>query len=197
MIGERIRTLRERNGLTQGQLADKVEIITQKSISMYETGSRMPTSEVLERLASVFGVSIDYLLGRDTRVQGMMIPVVGEVRAGLPLYADHNITAYEEISPDLEGEYFALKVKGDSMAQRIEHGDIIIVKKQSEYKSGDICVVLVNGEEATIKTIQHKDNGIMLLPKNSNYMPQFYTWEEVKSLPVDIIGKAIEVRGKL
>lgn len=197
MIGERIRMLREKSGLTQGQLADKVEIITQKSISMYERGSRMPTSEVLEKLASVFGVSIDYLLGRDTRVTGMMIPVVGEIRAGLPLYADHNITAYEEISPDLEGEYFALRIKGDSMAPRIAHGDIVIVKKQSEYQSGDICVVLINGEEATIKMVQRKENGLMLMPNNFNYMPLFYTWDEVEKLPVTIIGKAIELRGRL
>ena len=64
MYGTRIATERERLGLTQAELADKVNV-SQKSISKYERGDRQPNFETITKLANVFGVSIDYLLGRE------------------------------------------------------------------------------------------------------------------------------------
>jgi repressor LexA len=196
MLGERIKQLREMRGFTQLQLADKLET-SQKTISSYEVGRRIPPSHTLETIATFFGVSIDYLLGKDSKTQGIMIPLVGQVSAGLPLYAENNITGYEEIDPEMKGEFFALKIKGDSMAPRMIENDVVIIRKQSHFNSGDVCVVLVNGEEATIKKVQQKENGIMLIPNNINHMPTFFTWSEVESLPVAIIGVAVELRGKL
>lgn len=65
ILGERIKNLRKKNNLTQGQLAEKMNL-TQASISGYETGDRQPDNEILTRIADFFDVSIDYLLGRSS-----------------------------------------------------------------------------------------------------------------------------------
>lgn len=126
------------------------------------------------------------------------IPVVGEIRAGLPTFADENIIDYEEVPEEMvkDGEYFGLKVKGDSMFPRIVEGDVVIVRKQNTANNGDICVVLVNGDSATLKKVKFADNGIMLMPNNQIYETMFYTKKEIQDLPVEIVGKVIELRGK-
>lgn len=197
MLSEKIKQLRVMNDMTQGELANKVELVSRKSISMYEKGHRIPPIDVLEKIAEVFGVTTDYLLGRGEHVTGVLVPVVGEVRAGIPLYAQENIVDYEEISPDMQGELFALKVKGDSMAPRVVHGDLVIVRKQNHFESGDVCVVLINSDEATIKKVEKREGGIMIIPTNTNYTPTFYTEKEINNLPIQIIGKVVELRGKL
>lgn len=67
--------------------------------------------------------------------------------------AVENILDYEEISEDMarQGDYFALQIKGDSMEPRIKEGDVVIVRKQPDVESGEVAIVLVNGDEATIK----------------------------------------------
>lgn len=197
MLSEKIKHLRVINDMTQKELADMVELVSQKSISMYEKGHRIPPIDVLVKIAEAFGVTTEYLLGRDERMTSVMVPVVGEVRAGIPLYAQENIIDYEEISPDIQGELFALKVKGYSMAPRVLHGDLVIVRKQNYFESGDVCVVLVNSDEVTIKKVEKREGGIMIIPTNINYTPTFYTEKEINDLPVQIIGKVVELRGKL
>ena len=123
---------------------------------------------------------------------------LGEIRAGLPAFADENIIDYEEIPEEMakSGEFFGLKVKGDSMLPRIVEGDVVIVKKQNTADNGDICVVLVNGDEATLKKVKFADNGIMLIPNNQNYETMFYSKKQIQELPVEIVGKVVELRGK-
>lgn len=104
---------------------------------------------------------------------------------------------YEEITPDLAktGDFFALQVKGDSMLPKLEEGDIVIVKCQEDVETGDIAIVLVNGDEATIKQVKKVDGGIMLYGFNSDvYAPHFYSNQQIEALPVRILGKVIESR---
>jgi repressor LexA len=83
------------------------------------------------------------------------------------------------------------------MEPRFIEGDIVIVKKQPDIESGDIAVVLVNGEEATLKKVIKQQNGIMLVASNQDvYQPTFYSNEAIENLPVEIIGKVVELRGK-
>ena len=98
-----------------------------------------------------------------------------------------------------KGEFFVLRICGLSMVQRMFEGDIVIVRKQPDIESGEIAVVLVNGSDGTVKKVIKSDNGIMLVPLNSNcdYEPHFYSNEEIQTLPVTIAGKVVEVRGKL
>lgn len=95
-----------------------------------------------------------------------------------------------------KGKYFGLKVKGNSMEPRICEGDILIVKHQNDCKSGDIAIVMVNGNDATVKRLMKYADGIRLIPNNPAYEPIYFTNEEIISKPVKIIGKVIENRQK-
>ncbi len=124
--------------------------------------------------------------------------VEGEVRAGYPMEAVENIIDYEEIDEEMarRGEFFALRIKGDSMEPRFVEGDVVIVRKQETADSGDIVVALVNGDSATIKKLKRHQNGITLVPSNAAYEPMYYSSEEIMELPVNILGKVVELRAK-
>mgnify|MGYP003589404201 CR=1 FL=1 len=131
--------------------------------------------------------------------QGVKVPVLGRVVAGIPLEAVTEILDYEELHPNVAktGEFFALQIKGNSMSPRICDGDVVIVKRQNTVDSGDIAIVLINGDEATVKKVKLDENGIMLIAFNADvYEPHFYSNEEIKTLPIEILGKVVELRGK-
>ena len=127
--------------------------------------------------------------------------MLGTIVAGIPIEAVEDILDYEEIPEAMSarGEYFALKVKGDSMSPVINEGDVVIIKKESTAETGDICVVMINGFDATLKEIKKELNGIWILPKNpySDFKPTFFTNQEIISTPVKILGVAKEIRRKL
>jgi hypothetical protein len=201
-IGDRIRALRINAGMTQVELANKLNI-SNSTLSQYESGARTPSDDMKLKIAALFQVSTDYLLSGttntvNTKTKGVQIPVLGEVRAGYPMEAVENIIDYEEIDEDMarRGEFFALRIKGDSMEPRFVEGDVVIVRKQQTADSGDIVVALVNGDSATIKKLKRHQNGITLVPSNSAYEPMYYSNEEIMDLPVTILGKVVELRAK-
>lgn len=75
--------------------------------------------------------------------------------AGIPIEAIEDVIDYEEISEELAhtGDFFALKIKGDSMEPRICNGDVVIVRKQNYAESGDLVIVLVNGDSANLQKV--------------------------------------------
>lgn len=203
---DKIEALLRQKDMSYADLARGTGIST-GLISQWKKRSQVPSLKKLSLVASFFGVPLDYLSGNDSRdnahpspsVPGSKwVPVLGSVPAGTPVEAIEEILDYEEITPKmaLDGEYFGLKIKGDSMEPKISNGDVIIVRKQEDVDSGDIAVVLVNGDEATIKRIKKEAGGIMLIPNNPAYEPKFYTYDDVQSLPVRIIGKVVELRAK-
>lgn len=130
--------------------------------------------------------------------QGIKIPVLGTVAAGIPISAVEDILDYEEIpqSWQNQGEFFGLRIKGDSMKPDINNGDTVIVKQQSTANNGEVVIALVNGDDATCKKFEKLDNGIMLISNNSEYSPMYFSNEEVITKPVVIIGKVVELRRK-
>lgn len=74
----------------------------------------------------------------------------------------------------------------------------MIVRKQSDVESGDTAIVLINGNDATVKQVKKSEEGIMLIANNNAvYSPRFYSNKEIQELPVQVIGKVVELRGKL
>lgn len=192
-----IKDLRNKNGLTQAQLA-RLCGVHQTAVSQWEKGRTDPDKESLKILSEVFGVPVDTIMGLSSGDNKVIIPVLGYVRAGVPIEAVEEILDYEEISPQLAatGEFFALKIRGNSMEPRICENDVVIVRKQSDVDSGDVAVVLVNSMDATVKKVVKKGTSLSLVPFNTNYDVMIYTAEEVSRLPVSIIGKVVELRGK-
>ncbi len=167
----------------------------------YGNGSLKKSANIradrVTEIAKYFNVSTDFLLtGKNSK--GVKIKVLGKVQAGIPVEAIQDVIGEEEITEELAktGEFFGLKIKGDSMSPRIEEGDIVIVKKQSDVETGDIAIVLINGNDATCKKIKKTETGIMLMPFNPSYDPLFFTNEEIEKLPISIIGKVVELRAK-
>ena len=122
------------------------------------------------------------------------IPVLGRVAAGMPLYAQENIESYISVDYPNPNEYTALRVNGDSMnAARIDDGDIIIIRKQDIVENGEIAVVIVNGDDATVKRYHRDGNIITLTPQSYNpeHTVQIYS---LKDVPIRIFGKVVEVR---
>lgn len=123
-------------------------------------------------------------------IETTKIPVLGTVKAGYDYLAEENIIDY--ISFQVDGadkeNYYALDVIGDSMTPLFDNGDTVIVHKQDDFDNGDNCVVLINGDEATIKKVYRGNTGIELKAINPYYPPRIFTKEEIKDLPVKIIG---------
>lgn len=218
-IGDLIHEYRRKNNLTMEEFA-KLIGRTKAYVSMLEKNKNSrsgkeiaPSAETLKSVADVFGITIDELLKMldgdqliklnnftPPRVKGVRIPILGKVVAGVPLEAIEDIEGYEEITPEMaaKGEYFALRVRGKSMEPFMLEDDIVIVRKQETADSGDIVIVLVNGDEATVKEIKIHEDGLMLIGKNvAVYSPHFYNQKQIEDLPVKIIGKVVEVRRSL
>lgn len=188
---------RERDGLSQSQLA-KIIGVSSSTISMYEVGKREPDFETEEKIADYFNVSLSNLRGKSEARNPLRIPVLGRVAAGIPLEAVEEIIDYEEIPEAMarDGDYFGLKIKGDSMEPRIQDGDVVIVRKQPDADDGDLVIVLINGKEGMCKRLKKMSTGIMLLSNNPAYDPYVFSWDDINRLPVKILGKVKELRGK-
>ena len=225
MFQTRLKELREAAGYKSQQSFADAFGVAQSTVGNWEAGKREPNYETTIRLAQFFKVPVGYLLGieesgaedvilttlmdnnmteavellKEQRRKKIVVPVLGDVAAGLPMYAEENIIDYEELSPDIVRageEYFGLRIRGRSMEPRMLDGDVVIVRKQETADNGDIAVVLVNGDSATVKKIKKGPDGLMLIPNNPAFEPMFYSNEDIQSLPVAILGKVVEIRGK-
>ncbi len=195
---KRLLTLRKEKGLTQKDIAEQLGI-SRQAYANYESGNREPDICTLRHLSEYFEVSIDVLLDNPTaNKRGVKIPVFGNVAAGIPIDAITDIEDYEEITDELaaSGEYVALKIKGDSMEPKMSEGDVVIVRVQPTIESGEIAIVIINGDNATCKKIKKTEEGIMLISLNSAYEPMFYSNKQIEDLPIRIFGKVVELRAK-
>lgn len=212
-IGQRIKSLRLKYNMTGNELGARLNV-TRNAVSQWETDKRIPTSQMLSELAKLFNVSTDYLLGRDPipndlksdinyaipLTGGVRIPVLGSIVAGIPNTAVADYDEWIEISQSLamRGDYFALRIKGDSMEPTLFDSDIVVIRQQPDVEDGEIAAVSIAGNEATIKRIYHRSDGIDIVGDNVRAFPRmFYSNHDIASLPVRIMGKAVEVRRDL
>lgn len=155
-----------------------------------------PRIDKIEILANYFDIKKSDLVERREKVDKLgnpvkEVPLLGTVKAGYDYLAQENWIGTIDVDASLVkdgSEYFALKVHGDSMSPVLVENDIVIVKKQDDFETGDIVVAIINGDEATIKKGKKTDNSILLQPLNNNYEPLIFTNDEMKTIPVKIIG---------
>lgn len=201
MFGSQLRKYRQDANLSQKALAGRL-YVSQQAVGQWEADKTTPNPETVLKIAKILGITTDQLLG-DTATPastgGTWIPVLGDVAAGIPIEAVENIVDYEEIDSSMAstGEFFGLRIKGSSMEPRIRDGDVVIVRRQEDAETSDTAVILVNGDSATVKRIKKDPDGsLWLLPNNPAYDPQHYSPAEIATIPVRIIGKVVELRGK-
>ena len=206
-FGAKLKKCRKDMSLSQKEFGQKIGV-AESTVSLYESNKRFPDADTLKKISALFEVSLDYLLGNEPAKaaqskpagHGVRIPVLGRVVAGIPIEAVEEILDYEEITPELAatGEFFALKIRGHSMEPRMMEGDVVIVRRQDDVDSGDVAIVLVNGDEATVKRVKKQPEGITLIATNTSvYEPHFYSNKEIAELPVRILGRVVELRGKM
>lgn len=200
---ERLRSLRKDKKQTQQQIATYLGI-TQQAYAAYENNKAQPPIDILNRLASLFNVSIDYLLGRNNEksptifdlhpdihpVKKHRVPMLGEIACGEPIYANEDRESYVEVGTDLNVD-FCLTARGDSMiGARINNGDIVFCVAQDMVENGEIAAVII-GDEATLKRVYYypEKGKLVLQAENPKYEPFVYIGEELNQ--IRIIGRAV------
>lgn len=186
----KIKTYRKDRSLSQQDLADHFGYKSFTTIQKWEDGSSTPPAKTMKLLAEFFGVSLEDLL---TESEKIAIPILGTVRGGSLRLAQDEWLGQElvPVEESLGGEYFYLEVIGDSMINaRIFPGDLVYVKRQPVVTSGTIAVVLV-GDEATLKRVYYKDNGLVLHPENPKYDDMVFSEKEIDEKNIQVIGEVI------
>lgn len=212
-IGEIIKNYRTKNKLSQRAFAARTSlspsyINTLEKIYNPKTGKPYSvTTDVAMELSKAMFMNIEDLLNMLDKSQEFIvnntnkidnlgnpvtsIPILGTVKAGYDYLAQENWVGTIDVETSLVGngnDYFALKIIGDSMSPVLIQDDIVVIKKQNDFENGDIVVAIVNGNEATIKKGKKTDSSITLQPLNTAYDPLVFTYDEVKSIPVTVVG---------
>lgn len=207
-IGERVKELRRKKGLTQSELADMLNYKSKSSVAHIENGRDIPRSMVV-KLANVLGVTPSYLMGwedepeQQDELEQLMeqydniqpvrlkrFPLLGEIACGQPIFADEDRESYIMADMDIRAD-FCLRAKGDSMINaRIHDGDIVFIQEMPIVDNGDIAAVIIE-DEATLKRVYYdQDEGILqLVAENPRYKPLVYQGDELNY--IRILGKAV------
>lgn len=186
--------------------------ISKPAVTRWSRGE-MPRDATLRKLADYFGISPEELTGstgpaqRKTPARWLpkdavlidqdafhTIPILGRISAGLPLYAEQHIEGYTVTDLNGGAEYFALRVRGDSMdALGIRDGYTIIVRLQDEVENGQVAVVMVGDEDATVKRFYANGTTVTLMPQSTNpaHQPQIY---DTAKTSIKVIGRVVEVK---
>lgn len=206
-VGNNIRLYREAKGMSLEELAYKCGYTTENarsSMSKIERGKNDLPASKLKLIANALEINPAALLDDQPAVKqspshGTVINVLGHVAAGIPIEAITDIVDTEEISEQLArcGEYFGLRIKGDSMEPGIKNGDTIIVRQQPDAESGEVVVAIVNGNDGVCKRLRKYGHTLVLESDNHAYEPMSYDPQEVEDIPVRIAGKVVELRRKL
>ena len=203
----RLKQAMDLRGIKASELSEKAKI-PKSAISQYLSGLYEAKQKNIFKLANVLDVSEGWLMGLDvsmeritddlkkigaiplSEIDTVKIPVLGTVKAGYDYLAQENIIDYIafKVNGTDKENYYALNVVGDSMEPLFDDGDTVIVHKQDDFENGDNCVVLINGNEATVKKVYKGNTGIELKAVNPYYPPKIFTKEEIRNLPVKVIG---------
>lgn len=198
------KTMRLR-GIKQKEIALEIGV-SQPTVSDWVNGKKIPEGENLSKLANILGLDPRVILGYAPITEPaphdgyITIPVFGTIPAGIPIEAIEDILDYEELSAasfSTAHEYFALRIRGNSMYPSYLDGDTVIFRKQNDCENGDDCAVMVNSDDATFKRVKKSEDGIALMPLNPDYDVRFFTNKQIEDIPVRIIGVAVEIRRSL
>ena len=199
--------IRKQKGISQKELANKIGV-DQSTISLWEKGMDTTVENVI-KVAEALNVPVPDFIGSDLRfdngqlidlnVERIKIPVLGVIKAGMPIEAQENIVDYVEIPKEWikkNKNYYGLRINGNSMSPKYMPNDTVIFEQTDDiqYANNKDCCVMVNGNDATFKVFKLKEDGIRLIPLNiendDGYLPTSYTMEEIERLPVRVIGIA-------
>lgn len=205
-FGSILKNLRLSRNITQGELAAKLGI-SRSAVGMYETGGREPDFEMMEAIADIFNVDMDYLMGRSQverkhpitppnseippGFQPMpemdIVQLVGRIACGTPITAEENIERMVCV-PSKWHATFTLTCEGTSMEPRIHDGDLVAIRSQPTVENGEVAAVRIDGE-ATLKRVYLHQGFIELRAENPAFESIILTKEEMNTVTIE--GKAV------
>ena len=208
----RLKKAMDIRNIKASELSEKAHI-PKSAISQYLSGLYEAKQKTIFKLATALNISEAWLMGLDVPMESQKVesnvfpttdipkkvPVVGKISAGLPILATENIEGYEfaPSSQIKEGfTYFYLRVQGDSMNLKFNEGDIVLVQKQDTLENDEIGVILVNGDDATVKKYK-SENGLVILEPMSTNPENTVQIYNPKNIQIKIIGKVISYQGKI
>lgn len=175
--------------------------ISESLLSKYLSGNAIARQRKIALISEALNINPVWLMGYDVPMEEIKvdnlgnpvteIPLLGVVKAGYDYMAQENWEGMIEVDKNIvkdSADYFALRIKGDSMFPVLVENDIVIIKKQEDFENGDLVVAIINGDEATIKKGRKNNNSILLQPLNTAYDPLIFTYDEMKTIPVTIVG---------
>ena len=200
-------------GMTQKELCNRIGR-DQNTFTQWKRGNNKGYRSYISEIAEILGVSADYLLGKTDDPRPMleravinpipmeeqtMRPIIGMASAGSGVLAQEQILGWESVDIKYNtDEYFYLQISGDSMAPKIDDGDLVLVHRQDEVSSGDVAVVLVtdHDEEAEgfVKKVEIDGDSVTLVSFNPYYPPRVFSGKSIQQL--SFVGKVVELKRK-
>ncbi len=207
---EKITKLFDESGKSANSILKELDF-SPTAFSEWKRGKAKPTTDALKKLADYFDVSVDYLLGRTDNPAPIIhpsneyipdgiikMPVIGVISAGYDGEAvEEVIDNVGILAISLHGyspeDCFLLRVRGDSMYPDFREGDLIVVHRQTSVDSGDVAVVLFNGDSATLKRVEYESgkDWMKLIPRNPDYQEKIIKGIELNECR--ILGKVISL----
>jgi repressor LexA len=209
-IGADIKRLREMHSLTQVEIA-KIAGVSDKAVSTWENGIKEPRMGAIQKIADYFGLQKSNIIEDNglsehgskhcplpsnfTSVNHLYrIPIIGSVRCGYGGAAFEEIVGHDFADVKNPDEYIFFAVKGDSMEPEIREGNLALVHRQPNVESGELAIVVINGEEGTLKKVIKKEGTLILQAFNSKYEPLTFSGKELDL--INICGKVVETKKK-
>lgn len=198
-IGSRLKMLRVKRGLNVDTIAEAIGV-SRATIYNYEKNAREMNFETITTMAKIFNVSLDYLINGTDSPDNIVatthrLSVIGKIPAGKALEAItdflDDVYVPENIVAKYGSELFALKVTGDSMSRVLPNSSVAVIKRQNYVENGEIAVVLVDHQDATLKRFFRVDDETVVLKPDSyleEYKPEIIN---LKEQPVEILGKVV------
>lgn len=196
-FGARLRALMEERGLSYEQLGALLGR-TPQTLNRYVLGRREPRIGAADDMARILGVNPLWLQGYDVprvpRPAEGTLPILGTIRAGLPMAAEEQPEGWMEAAGADPAEHFYLRVTGDSMVNAgIRPGDLVLLRRQDTAENGQIVACLVDGEDATLKRFRRQRDMVLLQPENPAYEPKLIPVREFETGAARIVGVAVRL----
>lgn len=204
-IAERLSKILQDRSISVTELAANIGL-SKQAVSAYCTGARSPKRPTIDIIAQRLNVNPLWLIGYDVPAVALKVqktqnppagfeplpetdkvPRVGRIACGEPILAEENIEDYDSI-PSSWHATFTLLCVGDSMAPRIQDGDLVAIRKQPEVENGEIAAVRID-DEATLKRVYLYPDRMVLQPENQAYAPIVLVGDEINTVAIE--GKAV------
>ena len=202
IFARNLRRIASEKQITQSDIVSATNC-SSATVSDWFNGKKYPRPNRMQRIADTLGVCMSDLIEDQFSKSPLpkdalpfnpthRIPILGRISAGLPLYAEEHIEGWTYTELNGGAEYFALRVHGGSMdALGIKDGYLVDVRRQDMVENGEVAIVMVGDDEATMKRFYQDGDTVTLMPQSTNpaHMPQIYN---LKETPIRVMGKVVK-----